>query len=198
MRLYLTRHGVTEGNRRHVWQGITDIPLSEEGEEQAGLLSQLLKDCPIKEIYSSPLQRAASTAYEVHKNHPDAEFHIESRLREIDFGFFEGMTYQEVKKRYKHLLKLRKRDKLNFNGYEGESIAMVRSRTDPVLEEILRSEKDTLIVSHGMVIRSQIMSLTGVSYEKIPSPKNTGLYIFNTHTREMEVYNSISHLEEDI
>lgn len=63
-RFYLIRHGETEWNSKGIYQGLTDIPLSEEGEKQALCLGKRFENPSIKldAVYSSPLQRAIKTA----------------------------------------------------------------------------------------------------------------------------------------
>ena len=63
-RFYFIRHGETEWNTKGIYQGLTDIPLSEKGEKQAEYLGKRFQNKALKvdAIYSSPLQRAVKTA----------------------------------------------------------------------------------------------------------------------------------------
>ena len=62
MRLIIVRHGESEWNRIHRYQGQLDAPLSDLGLRQAEALAERLKNETIDYIYSSQLQRAALTA----------------------------------------------------------------------------------------------------------------------------------------
>ena len=89
MKVYLIRHGETEGNREKRYIGRTDEPLCEEGVE-------LLKrnEYPEAErIYISPMLRCRQSAEIIY---PDREYEIVDTLRECDFGLFENKNYQEL------------------------------------------------------------------------------------------------------
>jgi broad specificity phosphatase PhoE len=59
---YVVRHGETDWNRDHRFQGRTDIRLNEIGREQAMRLRPLMQQLQIESVYSSPLVRAYETA----------------------------------------------------------------------------------------------------------------------------------------
>lgn len=65
MKLYLIRHGETDWNQVHRFQGREDIPLNADGIKQAKLTGNALKNMGIEAVYSSPLQRALRTAQEI-------------------------------------------------------------------------------------------------------------------------------------
>lgn len=94
--LLLARHGETDWNRDHRWQGHTG-PLNEKGRLQAKTLAASLAD--IDAIYSSDMQRALETA-EIVATYLDATVKTDERLREVNFGEWEGLTRQEIDRRY--------------------------------------------------------------------------------------------------
>lgn len=65
MKLYLIRHGETDWNQVHRFQGREDIPLNADGIKQAKLTGNALKNLWIEAVYTSPLQRALRTAQEI-------------------------------------------------------------------------------------------------------------------------------------
>lgn len=65
MKLYLIRHGETDWNQVHRFQGREDIPLNADGIKQAKLTGNALKNLGIEAVYTSPLQRALRTAQEI-------------------------------------------------------------------------------------------------------------------------------------
>src|SRR5271165_5812273 len=101
MLLLLARHGNTfEAGEKAVWVGArTDLPLTEKGREQAGALATGLKPIKllIKHVISGPLKRtrehAAIAAGQLGLN---ASMGIDERLREIDYGAWEGKTSEEI------------------------------------------------------------------------------------------------------
>ena len=62
MIIYLMRHGQTDWNIRHLFQGRTDIPLNENGRYVAELTRDGLKDVKFDVAFCSPLCRAKETA----------------------------------------------------------------------------------------------------------------------------------------
>lgn len=99
-RLILVRHGQTDWNTERRIQGGTDIPLNEEGRQQAHLLAQRLKDEPLDHIYSSHQIRAKETAEIIAQFHPHTPFTVRWDLGEYNLGILEGMKIEEVHEKY--------------------------------------------------------------------------------------------------
>jgi broad specificity phosphatase PhoE len=95
--LLLARHGETDWNRDHRWQGHTGPPLNEKGRRQARELAAHVNN--IDAIYSSDTQRARETA-EIVAAHLGTTVTTDERLREVNFGEWEGLTRQEIDSRY--------------------------------------------------------------------------------------------------
>jgi len=93
--LLLVRHGETDWNAEHRWQGHTDVPLNERGREQARALAEQLAAEPVDAIYASDLSRARATA-EVVAERLGLPVTVDPELREIDVGSREGLTGEEV------------------------------------------------------------------------------------------------------
>ena len=102
MELILVRHGATAWTAERRYQGQTDIPLSAEGEAQAGALHSLLGPLvrPDTVVLSSDLSRARRTA---ELALPNVQPILDPRLREIRFGAFEGLTLDENRARFPEL-----------------------------------------------------------------------------------------------
>jgi alpha-ribazole phosphatase len=90
MIIIMTRHGQTEGNAQRRYVGATDMPLSEEGLRLTRAGQQMGN---IGRVYVTPLQRTQQTA---RIQYPSAELVIVDDLREMNFGIFEGRTYDEL------------------------------------------------------------------------------------------------------
>ncbi len=88
MNIYLLRHGTTDYNTQHRYQGQRDIPLS-----TAGRQALCRADFDPDVVFVSPMTRARQTA---HILFPDAEQVVVPGLREMDFGTFEGRNYVEM------------------------------------------------------------------------------------------------------
>lgn len=89
------RHGVTDWNRQGRFQGLTDIPLNDEGVAQAQAAARRLRDIGLDYVVSSPLIRAAKTA-EIIAAASGKPVTVDAGLIECDFGSFEGRPISEV------------------------------------------------------------------------------------------------------
>lgn len=83
--IILVRHGQTEYNVQERLQGQIDIPLNDNGMQQANSLAEYLKDAKIDVAITSPLQRANVTGATVAKSH-NINVTTDPRLMEWDFG----------------------------------------------------------------------------------------------------------------
>jgi phosphoserine phosphatase len=97
--LLLVRHGETEWNATHRWQGFTGPPLNEIGLLQAQELGRNLASTRLDAIYSSDSTRAVQTAEIVAKPR-QLSVRQDARLREVNFGEWEGLTRAEINERY--------------------------------------------------------------------------------------------------
>ena len=90
VKIYLIRHGMTQGNKQKRYIGTSDEPLCTEGIEEIKQREYPQADI----VYASPLKRCIMTSQLIY---PGKEIHICSKLREMDFGEFEGKNYEELK-----------------------------------------------------------------------------------------------------
>jgi broad specificity phosphatase PhoE len=95
IRLLLVRHGATAWNNEGRIIGSTDFPLSTDGRKQAQQLGIRLSGEPIDIILSSDLKRASETA-RIISIECGAPLVLDNRLREVDFGLWEGMTVRQI------------------------------------------------------------------------------------------------------
>ena len=163
MTLYLMRHGETDWNAEHRLQGQRDIPLNDRGRSQAHSngerLASILPDRTALSWVASPMGRTRETMEITRRalGLDPTDYETDRRLIEITFGDWEGHTLEELWMDDPVLVKSRKKDKWNFRPPAGESYADLATRTVPALADV---EGDTLIVSHGGVMRTLIRSLT--------------------------------------
>ena len=92
-KLYLIRHGITQGNLEGRYVGSTDLPLCREGEKQLQKLKRTRLYPEVQMVYSSPMQRCLDTAEVLY---PDNHLQLVQNLREYDFGIFDGKSVEEV------------------------------------------------------------------------------------------------------
>ena len=143
--IYVTRHGQTDWNLEKKVMGRCDIPLNENGKEQAKIVRDFLENTPIDKIICSPLLRAKETAWIINEK-KQVEIVYDNRFIERDFGEFEGLT----------------RSEFDFNGFwniysnqnfnKAESIPEVQNRVFNLLDELRNNPNENiLIVAHGGV-----------------------------------------------
>ena len=94
---YFVRHGATAWNVEGRVCGSTDVPLSDLGRRQAQLLAKRLNSISVEAIYSSPLQRALETARLICEA-MGREPVLDVRLTELNYGTWEGMTFEEIER----------------------------------------------------------------------------------------------------
>lgn len=94
MKIYFTRHGLTEYNKERRIQGLLDSPLTLEGKEKAKELGARLKDEGIEIIYSSDQKRAMDSTKIINEA-LKLDIIPDRKLREVSMLSHEGMTWAE-------------------------------------------------------------------------------------------------------
>ena len=157
----MVRHGQTEWNQQYRFQGRTDVPLNDEGREQAERLAGRLASWPVEVVYSSPLERAVTTAWAVAKPHGLVPVMLEE-LVEVRFGAWEGRSILREMAGERDAFRAWKRDPF-FNMPPGaEDWESIRDRTAKAVETILGGPQERIVVvSHGGVMRALYAVLVG-------------------------------------
>lgn len=177
--IYFVRHGETDYNVSHIMQGQLNIPLNENGINQAKQASEDLKDVKIDEIFSSPLIRALKTAEIINKYH-NLTIKTDNRLKELFAGSMQGMCLNTLstdeKQEYMN----------NPKKFNAESWQEFYDRVVSFFKEIEHSEKNILIVSHGGVYRNiykYLNNIKGFHFE-LEDIKNSKVIILNTSSKK--------------
>lgn len=153
-RMLLVRHGETVWNAARRFQGATDVPLSERGRAQAGAVAEALAERlagePLHAILTSDLQRAYDTAALIAERQ-SGKISPDPRLREIGFGDWEGLTYDEIQQRDPDTLARWLADCWQTTPNGGEPFGAFIARVRDLLEELRtrRAEETVLLVAHG-------------------------------------------------
>lgn len=151
--LLLIRHGQTEWNVLGKYTGQSDIPLNATGRREAELLAKELEKNPPEAIISSDLKRSYETAKIVAAPF-NMSVQMDSNLREINQGVWEGMYFPDIKAKYAAEFAAREKDPLTIAPPGGETIGQVRERVLTAVTNILRSYpgKRVAVVAHGLVL----------------------------------------------
>lgn len=151
MRIWLTRHGQTDLNKKRLMQGLTDAPLNETGVAQAKAARERIGDMHFDAVYASPLQRAIVTGAIIGDVRPE-EVRIDRRLIEADFGRYEQRKYYQMgpfMTLYWALPEV-------FPAPDTvETVASLVERSSSFLRELEQKEYENVLVAcHGGIIRA--------------------------------------------
>jgi broad specificity phosphatase PhoE len=167
-KIYLIRHGESELNiHGDVLCGWLDVELTEKGKRQAMAIAQRLKMSNIAKVYSSDLKRATATAKMIAEV-CGAELVIERRLREINYGDWEGLSYEAIEnscEEWKQMLRTRKEDATKFKPPNGEAFLEFAKRVTNAFDEIATAHRgeNVAIVAHKMTNRVILCHALGIS-----------------------------------
>ena len=140
----LARHGETEWSATGRHTGLTDIPLTSRGEDQARALAPMLAAHRFALVLASPLARAQETARLAGFGGRVVD---EPDLVEWDYGDYEGLTTPQIRERAPGWTV--------FTGPVpgGESLEQVATRVDRVIRRVRSADGNSLVVAHGHVLR---------------------------------------------
>ncbi len=158
------RHSITEGNLKRWYYGWKDVHLAGEG---IALLKENLEKgiypvCTGKKLYTSGMIRTEETLELLYGKQPHETLGL---LKEINFGDFEGSTYEEIKDlpAYQEWIS----DTTNTSAPPaGESRLQFRNRVAEGLELLKKRGEDALVVCHGGVISVIMSECFGYDAEK--------------------------------
>lgn len=203
MKIYLVRHGLTNTNKEKRYVGWGDARLSPDGYRQAECLGRKFARLPVTGLYCSDLSRTLDTALPIGKV-SGLEPAPTPLLREINFGQWEGLTYQDMTEENRDTLWQWIDNPFRFAPPGGESLEEVFQRAWSFLEPFWANgdSQDTLVVvSHGGVIRSILHRLLKLEPEKLwdLSVENASISLLQRNGSDIEVayVNDCSHLDDD-
>jgi len=148
-KLYLLRHGRTGYPKRYV--GSSDVGLTGEGKEQIRHVRSYLCHSGITKIFCSPMLRCLQSCELLNL---DLEVEIDDCLKEISFGRWEKMSFEEIVADDSALVDQWAANPLNFVFPGGDSVASFVERVKAFQQTIVAdNHKKILIISHGGVIR---------------------------------------------
>lgn len=198
-KIILIRHGETNWNLTGRYQGQTDIALSEKGLSQVKYVADRLYREAIDAVYSSDLDRAYQTAKGIAVKHK-LSVKKDERFREINFGAWEGLTYDEIQAKWPNELKLFFSTTSQAEIPDGEKITMLAERVSAAIKQIVADnpDKTIAIVAHGMVIRAAIAHFLHLPLDYVWSLRqdNTAINVIGFYHGKaiLELINDTCHL----
>jgi len=176
LRLYLIRHGETEWALSGRHTGRTDIPLTQNGEDEARELGKHLKDIRFAQVMTSPLQRAQQTCALVGLNQAPE---IEPDLTEWDYGDYEGKRSVDIRKERPDWTIFR-------DGCpQGEMPAQISARADRLLARLCKLDGNIALFSHGQfggVLATRWIELAVIEAQHFPlGTASVSIFTFDSH-----------------
>lgn len=197
-RLLLVRHGQTASNAQARFMGQLDIPLDEVGHAQAQAVAQRLAAERPAAIYSSDLVRARETASAIQSAiDSGVPLKIDTRLREINLGDWQGRTYAELREQDPQALVKWETGRTEFAAPNGETLSEFAARVQAAYRDICFAHSDdtAIVAAHGGVLQvliTQALALPLEAYWKIS--------ISNASLSELRVFDAgaMLHLLNDV
>lgn len=178
-RLFLVRHPETVGNSLRQYVGSSESPLSTLGEEQAHrAITGLIAASPDR-IVSSPLGRCRVIADAV-ADELGLEVQVDTRLREMDFGPIEGMTFDEIQAAGIRMIWDAEKATHPLDG--AESFLGFAQRLEEARSDLEALDGTTAVISHGGVIRRLTMA-----WFQIPMSSMWNLRVENVSTAVVSI-----------
>jgi phosphoserine phosphatase len=170
LRMFLVRHGETEGESSIRYHGRTDVPLSALGRAQMERVRVALGAQRFAAVYASALRRAVEGARIIGGGTPAATPVV--AFNEVDFGNWEGLTAEEIRARDPEGYARWMASRRDFTYPGGESFNALRTRVAAALRAILAqpASGDLLFVVHKGVIRCMLDELLGADVVQQHSP----------------------------
>ncbi len=161
-RFSLIRHAQTVWNREKKIQGLSDSPLTTDGEQQASGWGQILSQFSWDRILASDTDRALTTAERINA-FLKLPIETDHRLREQDWGAWAGKTIAQLKAEQPLALKEQNSAGWDFRPPGGEDRKSVLVRSQRALQEAFGRwpGENVLVVTHEGVIKSLVYHLSG-------------------------------------
>ncbi len=162
-RLFLVRHGETDGARERRFCGELDVPLNAAGRRMAEELGEFYADHPWAALYASPRQRTRDTVAPLAAR-TGLEVRIEPGLREIAYGAWEGKLEEELRRSHPLEFEAWLSDPGRNRPPGGESGIEIAERALAAVDRIraAQPEGDVLCATHKATIRVLVCRLLGI------------------------------------
>ncbi len=162
-KIVFIRHGETDGNRKQLYLGHTDLPLNPTGIAQINNLKQVVESERFDRVYSSSLLRCRQTTEILFGK----ELIAENDLREMNFGIFDGQTHADISKQYSQEYQCWIENPVDYRITGGESLKEFYQRVTLSFRNILKENygHKLAIITHGGCIRAILSYYLGKGIE---------------------------------
>jgi|LGVE01.1.fsa_nt_gb alpha-ribazole phosphatase len=192
MTVFVLRHGETYANVDKRYFGFSESDLTERGKLQIQKMKEILLDKKIDKVYCSPSDRTKQTAKIL-----GVDYIINENLREMNFGIFEEMTYDEIMNKYPNEGNEFYSNWGKYKIPKGESFIDVNNRVRTFFESIKKDE-DVLVITHGGWIRALLSDALDGRIKLWEVDISTGsLSIFENINNEYKLINIVRGKENE-
>ncbi len=203
-KLYLIRHCEAMGNVLRIFQGTTDLDISELGAKQLKFLEKRFENIHIDRIFSSPLIRTQKTAKAIVGN-KNLEIEILDSIIELNGGVVEGRPFVEAFNEIEGLADTWNNHPQDFAPENGEEMRHAYERIWNTVQEIASKNKGKTVAcaTHGGVLRCLHCRLIYGNIDNLkdtPWSENTAVTLLEFDDKfnlNVKFYNDISHLPEE-
>ena len=200
LRLLAIRHGETVYAQERRYAGSHDISLSPLGRRQCAALAQALGPLHVAAVYASPLLRARESAAPI-ATAQGIEVTLESDFREMCFGDWEGLTRDEVERRFPEDYTVWRTAPERFTRPGSEPLGAVAERVARAVGELRATHlgETVILVSHAVVTRLIVLAALGLGPERLWSVDTSLAGISEIEYRDdwitLHRVNTVAHLE---
>jgi len=161
--IILVRHGQTPWNKDKIFRGSVDIPLNDQGREEARLAGEWLKGETIHAAYTSPLSRSRDTAEAIARHHGLEVLDLPG-LSDLCYGDWQGMPLAEVKVKYADLYRQWESAPHTVRFPNGETLDEVKARAVAAVMEVVKHHpgQTVLLSGHRAVNKVLIAAFIGL------------------------------------
>ena len=162
--LWLIRHPEPDESVRGICYGSLDVPLSRKGIDQAECIASWLSKHNLDAIYTSPSQRCVETTRRIALGRSCSVEPVDA-LRELNFGDFEGRSYDEIAECYPELYREWMEHPTEVHFPNGESFQTIADRVAETTSELLARHPNHHIafITHGGAIRIILADLLDIA-----------------------------------
>lgn len=204
-KIYIVRHCEAVGNIKRMFQGLTDLDITELGTKQLKALEKRFSSIQIDRVLSSPLLRTRKTAKAIIGN-KNIELEIEQGLIELDGGVIEGKTYDDIYKEFPDFKDMWQNHPENFAPENGETMPAAYDRIWNTVLKIAKENKGKTVAcaSHGGVIRClncRLIKNDITKMREVPFGYNTAVTLIEFDDKlnyKVVFFDDASHITEDL
>lgn len=199
-KILIIRHGETAWNRGNIFRGTYDIPLNENGKQQARLVAKALSDRKLDAVYTSPLSRAKESAEIVTECHGISPV-IHDGFLDLDYGEWTGKEDSEVAQLWPNEHEAWTTKAHTVRPPSGTTLKEVFDKSFSAMEELAeKHDGETIaIFAHRVVNKLLVMGALSLGLECFPFIIQGNCCINEVervkHGYLIQSINNVSHIE---